>query len=63
MDTMQSFFGKFKLDQGMSCYKMICQAEVYQNFVMDDFKDLSCLWLHALENIEANKLRIARYYD
>ena len=42
---------------------MICQAEVYQNFVVDDFKDLSCLRLHALENIEANKLMIARYYD
>ena len=42
---------------------MIYQAEVYQNFVMDDFKDLRCLRLHALENIEANKLRIARYYD
>ena len=63
MDTMQSFFGQFKLDQGMSRCKMIYQAKVYQNFVMDDFKDLSCLRLHALENIEANKLRIARYYD
>ena len=63
IDTMQSFFGKFKLDQGVSRCKMICHAEVNQNFVMDDFKDLSCLRLHALENIEANKLRIARYYD
>ena len=49
MDTMQSFFGKFKLDQGVLHCKMICQAKVYHNFVMDDFKDLSCLWLHALE--------------
>ena len=63
MDTMQSFFGKFKRDQGVSRCQMICQAEVYQNFVMDDFEDLSCLRLHAFENIEANKLRIARYYD
>ena len=60
MDTMQSFFGKFKLDQGVLRCKMIYQAEVYQNFVMDDFKDLSCLRLHALK---ANKLRIVRYYD
>ena len=49
MDTMQSFFGKFKLDQGMSRCKTIYQAEVYQNFGMDDFKDMSCLRLHALE--------------
>ena len=49
METMQSFFGKFKLDQGVLRCKMIYQAEVYQNFVMDDFKDLRCLRLHALE--------------
>ena len=49
MDTMQSFFEKFKLDQGMLRCKMIYQAEVYQNFVIDDFEDLGCLWLHALE--------------
>ena len=60
---MQSFFGKFKLDQGVLRCKMIYQAEVYQNFVMDDFKDLRCLQLHALKNTKANKLRIARYYD
>ena len=49
IDTMQSFLGKFKLDQGVLRCKMIYQAKVYQNFVMDDFKDLSCLRLHALE--------------
>ena len=58
---MQSFFGKFKLGQGVLRYRMIYQAEVCQNFVMDD---LSCLRLHALEKtIKASKLRIARYYD
>ena len=30
---------------------------------MDDLEDLSCHRLHALENIEANKLRIARHYN
>ena len=30
---------------------------------MDDLKDLSCHRIHALENIEANKLRVARYYN
>ena len=49
MDTVQSFFRKFKLDQGVSRRKGIYQAKVYQNFVMDDFKDLGCLRLHALE--------------
>ena len=38
-------------------------AEVYKNLVMDDLKDLSCLRLRALENIEAHKLRIAKYYN
>ena len=32
-------------------------AEVYKNLMIDNLKDLSCLWLRALENIEANKLR------
>ena len=30
---------------------------------MDDLDDLSCHWLRALENIEANKLRVARHYN
>jgi hypothetical protein len=30
---------------------------------MDDLEDLNCHRLLALENIEAHKLRIARYYD
>jgi len=51
IDTMQSFLGKFKLDQGVLRCKMIYQVEVYQNLVMDDFKDLRCLRLYALEKI------------
>ena len=35
-------------------------AEVYKNLMMDD---LSCHRLRALENIEANKLRVARRYN
>ena len=38
-------------------------AEVYKNLMIDDLEDLSCFWLRALENIEANKLRVARYYN
>ena len=30
--------------------------------MMDNLEDLSCLRLRALENIEANKLRVAKYY-
>ena len=37
-------------------------AEVYKNLMMDNLEDLSCLRLRALENIEANKLRVAKYY-
>ena len=33
-------------------------AEVYKNLMIDNLEDLSCLWLHALENIKANKLRL-----
>ena len=38
-------------------------AEVYKNLMMDNLEDLSCLRLRALENIEANKLRVAKYYN
>ena len=38
-------------------------AKVYKNVMIDDLEDLSCHRLHALENIEANKLRIAKYYN
>jgi len=31
--------------------------------MMDDLEDLNCHRLHALENIEALKLRIAKYYN
>ena len=31
--------------------------------MIDDLEDLSCHWLRALENIEANKLRVAKYYN
>ena len=37
-------------------------AEVYKDLVIDELEDLSCLRLRALENIEANKLRVAKYY-
>ena len=30
--------------------------------MMDDLEDLSCHRLRALENIEANKLRVTRHY-
>ena len=38
-------------------------AEVYKNLIIDDLEDLSCHQLRALENIKANKLRIAKYYN
>ena len=31
--------------------------------MIDDLEDLSCHRLHALKNIEANKLRITKYYN
>ena len=37
--------------------------EVYKNLMIDNLEDLSCLWMRALENIEANKLRVAKYYN
>jgi hypothetical protein len=38
-------------------------AEIYKNLMMDDLEDLKCHWLRALENIEANKLRVAMHYN
>ena len=38
-------------------------AEVSKNLMIDDLEDLSCHRLRALENIEANKLGIVKYYN
>ena len=38
-------------------------AKVYKNLMIDNLEGLSCLRLRALENIEANKLRVAKYYN
>ena len=38
-------------------------AEVYKNLMIDNLEDLSCLRLRTLENIKANKPRIAKYYN
>ena len=38
-------------------------AKVYKNLMIDNLEDLSCLRMRALENIEANKLRVAKYYN
>ena len=38
-------------------------VKVFKNLMMDDLEDLSCHRLCALENIEANKLRIVKYYN
>ena len=38
-------------------------AEVYKNHMIDDLEDFSCFRLCALENMEANKLRVAKYYN
>jgi len=38
-------------------------AKVYKNLMMDDLGDLSCHRLRALENIKANKLKVARHYN
>jgi hypothetical protein len=34
----------------------------YKGLMMNDLEDLHCHWLRALENIESNKLRIAKQY-
>ena len=38
-------------------------AEAYKNLMIDNLEDLSSLRLCALENIEANKLRVVKYYN
>ena len=38
-------------------------SEVYKNLMIDNLEDLSCLRLRALECIEGNKLRVAKYYN
>ena len=62
MAIMQFFLRKFRLDRGVTLQNDLL-AEVYKNLMIDDLEDLSCLRLCALENIKANKLRIAKYYN
>ena len=38
-------------------------AKVYKNLMMNNLEDLSCLRLRTLENIKANNLRVAKYYN
>jgi hypothetical protein len=38
-------------------------ADKYKSLIVDSLKDLHCHRLKALENIEANKMRIARHYN
>jgi hypothetical protein len=38
-------------------------TDAYNNLMMVDLEDLNCHWLRALENIEANKLRVAKHYN
>jgi hypothetical protein len=38
-------------------------ADIYRNLMMDDLEDLNCHWLCALENIVANKMRVAKLYN
>jgi hypothetical protein len=37
--------------------------ESYKDLMMDELEDLHLVRLKALENIEKNKLRIAKYYN
>jgi hypothetical protein len=37
-------------------------ADDYKGLMMNDLEDLHYHWLRALENIESNKLRIAKQY-
>ena len=63
MAITQSFLGKFRSNRDVLCYKNDLTDEVYKNLMMDGLEDLSCLRLRALKNIEANKLRVAKYYN
>jgi transposase InsO family protein len=38
-------------------------TEVYKDLMVDDLEDLNCHQVWALENIEANKLRVAKHYN
>ena len=63
IDMMQSFLGKFKLDQGMLCCRMIYQLKSTRILWWLTSKTWVAFGYMLLKNIEANKLRIVRYYD
>ena len=63
MAIMQSILGEVQARSRRVTLQNVLLAEVYKNLMIDDLEDLNCHQLRALENIEANKLRIAKYYN
>jgi hypothetical protein len=53
---MQSDSRRIKLQKDLS-------SKDYNDLMMDELEDLHMIRLRALENIEKNKMRVAKYYN
>jgi hypothetical protein len=50
-------------DSGRVVLQRDLRSKDYNDFMMDELKDLHMIRLRALENIEKNKMRVAKYYN
>jgi hypothetical protein len=63
MGTMQFYLGKYNQILGELFSKKDLSSKDYNGLMMDELEDLHMIRLRALENIEKNKLRVAKYYN
>ena len=58
---------KITIETGFSSRRVTFQdqltADDYMALMKDELEDLTGHWLHALINVEANKVRVDRWYD
>jgi hypothetical protein len=63
MGIMLFCLGKCNQILGEWFYKKDLSSKDYSGLMMDELEDLHMIRLRALENIEKNKLRVAKYYN
>jgi hypothetical protein len=63
MDITRFYLGRCNQILGGSYYKKDLSSKDYRGLMMEELEDLHMIHLRALENIERNKLRVAKYYN
>jgi hypothetical protein len=63
MGIMLFCLGKYNQIRGEWFCKRILSSKDYSSLMMDELEDLHMIRLKALENIETNKMRVAKYHN